>query len=270
MIGETEQIRLKLAMAWRLNCKSVRMAGPHLARIALALALIAAVPAPARTIEVELELVLAADASSSIRGDEFALQVGGYAAAFRDPSVVAAIERLGGNGIAVTFVHWSATFQQVDVVPWRLVRNRADAERFAASIEQQARRFTTFGTATGSAIEYAAGQLDTNAFSGRRRVIDISSDERANQGPHPGGLREAIIARGITINGLVVLDDDEDLLAYFTDYVIGGDGAFVMSVEDYGDFSDAIKRKLIREIQAPVAGRGRGRYAGVRKTSSFQ
>ncbi len=206
-------------------------------------------------IGVELELVLAADASSSIRGSEFDLQVSGYANAFRDPGVIDAIRSLGGGGIAVTFVHWSAAFQQVVVVPWVQVRTQAEAEAFAVAIENQARRFATFGTATGSAMEHAATLLDTNAYAGRRRVIDISSDERSNQGPHPGARRDDIVARGITINGLAVLDDDEDLIGYFRNHVIGGDDAFVMAVGSYADFADAIKRKLIREIKsAPVAG----------------
>ncbi|MEX0347722.1 MAG: DUF1194 domain-containing protein [Rhizobiaceae bacterium] len=224
------------------------------AGIAMSIAL-AGTQARAQTTAVELELVLAADASSSIRGGEFELQVGGYAAAFRDPGVIAAIERLGGNGMAVTFVHWSASFQQKVVVPWQLIRNSSDAHRFAKDIENQARRFTTFGTATGAAMEFAAERIRSNAYSGRRRVIDISSDERSNQGPHPVGRREAIVESGITINGLVVLDDEEDLIGYFTDNVIGGKDAFVMAVEDYADFADAIKRKLIREIEAPLAGR---------------
>ncbi len=227
-------------------------------------AAIAAAPARAEQIPVELELVLTADASSSIKGGEFDLQVGGYAKAFRDDSVISAIESLGGGGIAVTFVHWSASFQQIVVVPWMQVRGRAEAATFAAAIEGQARRFTTFGTATGSAMQHAADLLDTNAFAGRRRVIDISSDERANQGPHPKGRRDDIITRGITINGLVVLDDHEDLITYFRNNVIGGDGSFVMDVASYADFADAIKRKLIREINsAPIAGTDRdGKDAG--------
>ncbi len=226
------------------------------------LVVLAGTQARAQTTVVELELVLAADASSSIRGGEFELQVGGYAAAFRDPGVIAAIERLGGSGMAVTFVHWSASFQQKVVVPWRLIGNSSDAHRFATEIENQARRFTTFGTATGAAMEFAARLINSNTYSGRRRVIDISSDERSNQGPHPIGRREVIVESGITINGLVVLDDEEDLIGYFNDNVIGGKDAFVMAVEDYADFADAIKRKLIREIEAPLAGRVPASRAG--------
>jgi len=205
-------------------------------------------------IPVELELILSADSSSSIQGEEFDLQIHGYANAFRDSGVVEAIAELGGNGIAVMFVQWSASFQQIETVSWSHIRDRTEAEAFARRIETQSRRFTGFGTATGSALEHAAGLFRGNGYAGRRRVIDVSSDEHSNHGPHPRHKREAVIAAGITINGLVVLDDSDDLERYFQDNVIGGPGAFVMAVESYEDFAHAIAQKLIREITTPLAG----------------
>ncbi len=197
---------------------------------------------------VELELVLSADSSSSIHDDEFDLQITGYANAFRDQGVIDAIVALGGNGIAVAFTQWSASFQQFESVSWTHIRNRADAERFGTAIEVQARRFIGFSTATGAAMEHAAGLFLDNGYQGSRRVIDISSDEHSNEGAHPRHKRESILASGITINGLVVLDDDDELESYFRDNVIGGEGAFVMTVESHQDFANAIRLKLIQEI----------------------
>lgn len=205
-------------------------------------------------VRVELELVLSADASSSIRGNEFELQVRGYANAFRDPVVIDAIIDLGGNGIAVMFVQWSASFQQFEVVNWTHIRTREDSIAFAAAIEKQARRFTGFATATGSAMMHAADAIDSNGFAGARKVIDISSDERSNHGRHPESARDDIVPRGMTINGLAVLDDDEDMVRYFNDHVIGGPDAFVVAVGSFEDFAEAIKLKLVREISSePLA-----------------
>ncbi|WP_170331811.1 DUF1194 domain-containing protein [Ruegeria arenilitoris] len=198
--------------------------------------------------DVELELVLLADASSSIRGDEFDLQIGGYARAFRDPLVVQAIEDLGGNGIAITFVQWSATFQQFDIVPWRRVHDAESAAAFAEAIERQARQVVSFGTAMGSAIDYGGNLFRRNAFRSKRKVIDITSDEHSNQGRHPRNVRDAIVEQGITINGLAILDDSFELEAYFRDAVIGGHGSFVVSVDTYADFAWAIRLKLMHEI----------------------
>lgn len=205
---------------------------------------------------VELELVLLADASSSIQEGEFDLQIGGYARAFRDPGVISAIQELGGNGIAVTFVQWSATHQQFDIVPWHHVKSPADAMQFGFSIDTQARKVVSFGTATGSALRYAGQLFEDNGFAGARRVIDVTSDERSNQGPHPRGVRDAVLAKGITINGLAILDDYFDMEGYFRDNVTGGPGSFILSVNTYADFAWAIRLKLIREISnKPYAGR---------------
>lgn len=208
----------------------------------------------AEQVRVELELVLSADASSSIRGNEFELQVRGYANAFRDPVVIDAIIDLGGNGIAVMFVQWSASFQQFEVVDWTHIRTREDALAFADAIERQARRFTGFATATGSAMMHAADAIDSNGFAGARKVIDVSSDERSNHGRHPESARDDILPRGMTINGLAVLDDDDDMVRYFKDHVIGGPDAFVVTVGRFEDFAEAIKLKLVREISSdPMA-----------------
>ena len=204
--------------------------------------------------DVELELVLLADASSSIRGDEFDLQVSGYADAFRDPGVIEATRALGGNGIAVTFVQWSATFQQFDTVPWTRIWDERSSRTFADAIERQARQVVSFGTATGSALAYGRELFSKNGFRGKRRVIDLSSDEHSNQGPHPRTVRETVIAEGITINGLAILDDSFDLKGYFRDAVIGGPDSFVISVDSYDDFAVAIRLKLVREISGkPMA-----------------
>ena len=64
-------------------------------------ALVGATPAAAGA-PVELELVLAVDASSSVDDGEFALQMQGIAAAFRNPDVQAAIRGTGDRGIAGT------------------------------------------------------------------------------------------------------------------------------------------------------------------------
>ena len=212
------------------------------------------VPAAAQDIPVELEIVLLADTSSSITGPEFDLQIGGYAAAFQDQGVIDANTELGGNGIAVTFIQWSASFQQIDAVGWTHIRSPDDAIVFGRAIAEQSRRFVGFGTATGSAIAYGIARFAGNGFDGRRRVIDLSSDENSNQGAHPRGQRTDIIANDITLNGLAILDDDFALESYFRQNVIAGPGAFVMAVASYADFAEAIKLKLIREISdTPLA-----------------
>jgi hypothetical protein len=61
------------------------------------------------------------------------------------------------------------------------------------------------------------------------------------------------VARGITVNGLAILNDDPTLDRYYVTNVIGGTGAFVMTANDYEAYRLAIVTKLIKEISgAPV------------------
>ena len=108
-------------------------------------------------------------------------------------------------------------------------------------------------TAIGSAIEFAILQLGGNGFIGRRKVIDVSGDGRNNQGPAAWLVRDLAVARGITVNGLAILNEDPTLDHYYFTNVIGGPGAFVMTANDYAAYGEAITRKPPREISKPVS-----------------
>ncbi|RDD63814.1 DUF1194 domain-containing protein [Ferruginivarius sediminum] len=215
-----------------------------------------AAPADARAEAVELELVLAVDASSSVNRAEFDLQVTGIARAFGHPSVLNAIEAVGGNGIAVTLLQWSGTDQQKLAVPWTRVHDPDTAGSFGDAVGVAPRYVLTGGTAIGQALEAALAAFEGNGFEGRRRAIDISGDGRANVGLRPEIASQGAAAAGITINGLAILNEEPGLDRYYLDNVIGGPGAFLMTATNYDDFATAIRRKLIQEIAgAPVASR---------------
>ena len=61
-----------------------------------------------------------------------------------------------------------------------------------------------------------------------------------------------MVAAGITINGLAILNETPDLDSYYRERVVGGPGAFLMVADDYQDFIAAIRRKLVREIGGPA------------------
>jgi hypothetical protein len=212
---------------------------------------------------VDLELVLAVDASSSVSAEEFELQIQGLARAFREPQVLQAIRASGALGLAVSLVQWSGNRKQVLAVDWTLVTGPEAASAFADQIADSPRFVIGGGTAIGGALEFAIGLLDGNGFRGRRRVIDVSGDGRANQGAQPAKLRDAAVALGITINGLAILNEDLAVADYYRAQVIGGAGAFVMTANDYESYALAILTKLLREIAgAPIAARPGGRPGG--------
>ena len=212
---------------------------------------------------VDLELVLAVDASSSVSAMEFELQIQGLAQAFRDPRVLQAIRAAGDLGVAVSLVQWSDHRKQFLAVDWTLVADPDGAAAFADEVADTPRFVIGGGTAIGGVLNFAMRSLDGNDFQGRRRVIDVSGDGRANQGAEPARLRDQAVARGITINGLAILNEDLTVADYYRAQVIGGAGAFVMSANDYESYALAILTKLLREIAgALVAARPVGRPGG--------
>jgi hypothetical protein len=240
--------RATLALSRRERVPVGRWA--KVALVALGLALGPAAAARAQTgepIPVDLELVLLVDVSGSVDQREYALQMLGLAAAFRDPEVHAALEATGERGIAVCLVHWAGNRQQVVVADWTPLADPAGALSFAERIEGVPRRLIG-ETAIGDALQFAITALETSGFAGFRQVIDISGDGPTNAGRQPAPVRDAAIAAGITINGLAIVNEVADLDQYYREHVIGGPDAFLIVADDYHAFAQAIRDKLIREI----------------------
>jgi hypothetical protein len=204
--------------------------------------------------EVDLELVLAIDSSTSVDEQEFSLQLLGLARAFRDPELLEAIRSGPRRAIAVTLVEWSSAWRQQVSIPWRLVGGASAAEQLANDLEAAPRLIDTGATSISEAIRFSILQFHGNGFAGFRRVIDISADGRNNQGaPLDKARRDADVA-GVTVNALAVKNRVWALDAYFRDEVITGAAAFALQADDYEDYVEAIRRKLIREIRnTPVS-----------------
>lgn len=205
---------------------------------------------------VDLELVLAIDSSSSVDAEEFTFQMDGLAAAFRDPSVQAAIESGAHRAIAITVVEWADARRQSINIPWVRVDSPESAEAVAKDLETASRLVYGGGTSISGAIAFSMGRFGTGDFAGERRVIDVSGDGRNNLGLPPEEARNAAVEAGVTVNGLAISNEEPELEAYYRERVIGGPGAFVIHATDYQDFARAIREKLLREIGAvPVASR---------------
>jgi uncharacterized protein DUF1194 len=216
--------------------------------------------APARAAEtVDLLLVLAADVSRSVDAPKFQLQREGYASAISDPRVVDAI-RSGPHGkIGICFVEWSGIGAQKVVIDWTIVKDAASARQFGDQLLEIPRSFADRTSISGG-IEFAVAQLERAPFEATRRTIDVSGDGTNNSGRDVTRARDEALAKGITINGLVILSDRPlswnpehtnppgGLANYYRDNVIGGPNAFVMVAENFESFGKAILNKLIAEI----------------------
>src|SRR6201994_1902200 len=111
-------------------------------------------------------------------------------------------------------------------------------------------------TSISGAINFAMPLFDENPYRGLRRVIDIFGDGPNNNGAPGIGARDAAIGKGITINGLPIMVkepsystmDIDNLDFYYEDCVIGGPGAFVVTIKDREKFKEAIRTKLLLEV----------------------
>jgi hypothetical protein len=222
---------------------------------------------PARAENVDLLLVLAADVSRSIDDGEFNLQRKGYAAALSDPRVLHAITGGPNQSIALTFIEWSGSDEQKTVVDWSVVRDGEDAAVIAGQILAAPRSFLA-RTSISAAIDFSMERFAVAPATADRRVIDISGDGTSNAGRPITDARDEAIAKGVTINGLAIINTQASpgftthtqppggLPEYYRQNVIGGTGAFLLVVENFETFAEAMTRKLVSEI-ARVPGGGR-------------
>jgi hypothetical protein len=202
-----------------------------------------------------VQLILAVDVSRSVDEEEAKLQRQGYIDAFTDKHVVDAI--MGGplRRIAVAYIEWAGSGYQQTIIDWTLIDSPEAARRFADKLAE-APRSAEMWTSISAGLLYCTAKFDNNGFGGKRRVIDVSGDGRNNAGPDLADARAAVLAKGIAINGLPVVNDrpnfgrppEKDLDAYYEQNVIGGPGAFMVVARDFADFARAVRAKLIREI----------------------
>ena len=213
-------------------------------------------------VPVDTAVVLAADVSRSIDDEEFALERRGYADAIQSRQLIDAISTGPHGAIALAYVEWAGDGEERVVVDWAVIRNLADARAFAAALTAAPRSY--FGrTAIGAAIDVSFALFAESAFETGRRVIDVSGDGTSNQGRPPTAARDAAVGAGAVINGLAIFNRKAAALGgylamhtnppgglaqYYRDNVIGGEGAFVVQIEDFRTFGDAMMRKLVNEI----------------------
>jgi hypothetical protein len=198
---------------------------------------------------VGIELVLALDSSASIDDSEFALQIAGLSAAFRDPDVLEAVAAMRPLGAAVAVMQWGGPGESKVVIPWTRLDSARDAKAFAHVIGVIQRWQRTSATSIATALDDSRRLLETNHLEGQRQVIDVSGDGIDNGGLDLAAARNRALVAGITINGLAIEIEDRHLAEYYRRRVIGGIGAFVENASDFEDFARAIKAKLLRELR---------------------
>jgi hypothetical protein len=220
-----------------------------------------ATPAHAQTVDVAI--ALAADVSLSIDAEEFELQRRGYAAAVTDRRFLEAIQAGQNGSVALCFIEWAGEAQQAMVAKWTVIRDGEGTAVFAKTLRDAPRSFAGC-TAIGAGIDFAVVRLETSGFTPKRRVIDVSGDGIDNSGRPVSDARDVAVAKGITINGLAIINEKTGgipgnylyfhthppggLPMYYHDHVIGGPGAFVLQIVNFDTVAEAMTNKLIIEV----------------------
>ena len=222
----------------------------------------------ASAFQVDTELLLLVDVSGSVDNSEYSLMMDGYQQAFRNTSVVDAIQSGRYGSIAASVVFWSGANEQSVGLDWTLIDSAESANAFADALSSVVRPFSGM-TAIGSGLEYGTSLFgdetggDANAFESVAQIIDISGDGTDNNTPPDGAdraanvrrERDASLAQGVDmINGLPIGNAGGALDQYYIDNVIGGEAggveAFTQASNTFSDVEDALTLKLQREVAA--------------------
>jgi hypothetical protein len=202
------------------------------------------------TAMVDVALVLAIDCSFSVDSFEFRLQMEGLGRALQDEAVLDGISQGPNKKVAILALQWSDADNQRVVLPWTIVADAESATTAGTKLQSMPRRLAEGGTSIASALAVSFAQFEA-APRATRQVIDLSTDGRNNVGPPLPPLRNMIVASGVTINALAIINEFPQLDEYAERQIVGGPGNFVIKANSYDDYYAAMLRKLVREIQGP-------------------
>ncbi len=210
-----------------------------------------------------MAIALAADVSRSVDQEEFELQRRGYAAAVTSPRFLSAVRSGLHRAVALCFIEWAGIGQQAITVDWTVIRDGEGASDFA-KVLLNAPRSSMGRTAIGDALDFAVTQLEELKVTPVRRVIDVSGDGTSNSGRPASAARDDAVTKGITINGLAIINEKTSgefgsyvyahthptggLPNYYRENVVGGPGAFVLQIVNFDTFAEAMTNKLVTEV----------------------
>jgi hypothetical protein len=241
------------------------------------IALIAGSRSRAADVDVDIALVVSVDISESVDDTRFRLQMNGIASALEDPAVIATITSGPHGAIMFTMVAWADKSEIA--VPWIRIASKADAIVIADRVRHLPRytgEFTCLARMFRNMNDAIVPSLPVKAS---RFVVDVSGDgiDNCSQDATTTANRDELVAQGVTINGLPIIEDaarivgsgayrapgspmgylrpleDPEQLTleeWYRKYVMGGENAFILPANGYEDFARAMRQKFVTEISA--------------------
>ena len=203
---------------------------------------------------VDIAIVVSLDRSESIDMEDARAQIDGLVFTLRHARFHDAVTAGWFGRIALSVVTWSSFGRHEVILPWMQIAGAGDAEVAAAilKLDYTRQRAARHGTQTdiAFAIEVGMEQIETLPWAASQSVINVVADGISNIGRVATVDRDAALARGITINGLIMARGSAIgvLSRYFRREVIGGPTSFVQVSASNEDFANAMLRKIILEM----------------------
>lgn len=202
--------------------------------------------------DCRLALALAVDVSRSVDARDYAIQTEGMAIALEDPEVRTAI--FGPEGeVALAIYFWSGVSYQEVIQNWTLLDSPEALDAAIWQLRLTKRPEARLPTALGEALRFGV-RLMEQAPPCARQVLDVAGDGRNNDGISVAGVYRRVDFGAVVVNGLAVGEHELDVARYYRDEVIRGPGAFVEVAPRQEDYPEAIRRKLLRELEGPKIG----------------
>ena len=203
---------------------------------------------------VDVAIVVSLDRSESIDAEDARAQIDGLVFTLRHNRFRDAVGVGWFGRIALTVVTWSSFGRYRVILPWMQIAGGPDADVAAALLEldHARQRVARHGTQTdvAFAIEVGMDRLDALPWRASQRVVNVVADGISNIGRVATVDRDAALAQGIAVNGLIMARGSaiEVLSRYFRREVIGGPTSFLQVSASNEDFANAMLRKMLLEM----------------------
>jgi len=203
---------------------------------------------------VDVAIVVSFDRSESIDKEEAEAQISGLVYTLRHPRFHAVVSSGYYKRIALSALTWSSFRRHELLLPWALIASAEQAEAAAGRLERFLSRpdrvLHRRQTDVAFGIEMATEQLHVLPWRASKKVINMVGDGISNIGRIASVDRDAAVARGITVNGLIMAQGKaiRVLSGYFKRDVIGGPTAFLQVSANNKDFARAMLRKVLLEM----------------------
>ncbi len=203
---------------------------------------------------VDIAILVSLGRSESIDADDARTQIDGLVFTLRHSRFRDSVAAGWFGSVALTVVTWSSFGRHEVILPWMRIAGAEDADVAATILELDyaRQRVASHGTQTdiAFAIEVGMNQLDTLPWEASKSVINVVADGISNIGRVAMVDRDVALARGFTVNGLIMARGSaiEVISRYFRREVIGGPTAFLQVSASNEDFARAMLRKILLEM----------------------